>query len=64
MRQRDVDVFDGEFGFREASALSFGMSQAAGHLSFQSPPDVMEGWQGKGVVTLTSLGRIEANSAA
>jgi hypothetical protein len=47
MRQRDVDLFKGEFGFREASALSFGISQAAGHLSFQSRPEVMKGWQGK-----------------
>ena len=47
MRQLDVDLFRGAFGFREASALSFGMSQAAGHLSFQSRPEVMEGWQEK-----------------
>ena len=47
MRQLDVDVFDGEFGFREEPALSFGMSQAAGRLSFQGPPEVMESWQGK-----------------
>ena len=33
--------------FVRQSALSFGMSQAAGHSSFQGPPDVMEGRQGK-----------------
>ena len=47
MRQLEVDVFAGESGFREEPALSFGMCQAAGRLSFQGPPDVMEGRQGK-----------------
>ena len=47
MRQLEVDVFAGESGFREEPALSFGMCQAAGRLSFQGPPDVMESWQGK-----------------
>ena len=47
MRQLDVGLFRGEFGFREEPALSFGMSQAAGRLSFQGPPGVMESWQGK-----------------
>jgi|SoiMethySBSTD1v2_1073268.scaffolds.fasta_scaffold2432711_2 hypothetical protein len=47
MRQLDVDVFAGELGFREESALSFGHRRAASQPSCQGPPDVMECRQGK-----------------